>query len=83
MTYTDEEYKQIEDAAKEYSLNIKQWVYAENTFKDAFQSLAIQSILESRIKQAKIDLLESALNWSNEVNDTCEYLQHKLNELKK
>ena len=55
----------------------------DNNRQRVFQSLAIQSILESRIKQAKIDLLESALNWSNEVNDTCEYLQHKLNELKK
>lgn len=98
MTYTQEEQQLIEETAKEYFKGINPKIVGNqgisilyrpnqldvlNAIPFAFQSSAMQLIIESRIKAAKIELLDSALNWSNEVNDTSEYLQNKLNELKK
>lgn len=64
MTYTDEELKQIEDAAKEYANEIcakKDTLgkcFAVEDFMSVYKSNTMQQIIESRIKAAKIELLE-------------------------
>ena len=82
MTYTDEELKLIEKSEKEFYQESSLDDSGEmSNFESAFQSEAMQSILESRIKSAKIELLEELdgerLNYIKGV------IEDKLNKLKK
>ena len=80
MTYTDEEQKQIEDAAKEYSKSL-----LNDNFSAAFYSSAMQQIIESRIKAAKIEENESMLKMAERHMDSRAIivLKDRINELKK
>lgn len=86
IIYTTEEQELIENAAKEYADDIvkkgqrystnMERKFCEKGFKEACQSPAMQQIIESRIKQAKIELLKEI--WHN---GTFGFIEQKLTEL--
>ena len=66
MTYTEEEQKQIEDKSK-IIFPFEDEQKERIGFKHAFQSSIMKAIIESRIKQAKIDMLEEISKLKTEI----------------
>lgn len=85
MTYTNEEQELIESIKTKVSFLSTR----DKIIKDIFHSSAMQQIIESRIKQAKIELLEELIQTNQIFSDaSCmtlgyRHLNDKLTELKK